>query len=141
MELPRSGARHLSSICTQSRKKLVIAEISAADCVRKTMFSEPIVWPSPLLRSTSYLTVGRYLYDRLDLSDIVDEPGAKNGTNSRVGVISSSMASKISFQRRSGVGTETYSAKIWLTSAERFVPIRWASASTSRTTSSDSVRL
>ena len=105
------------------------------------MFSVPIVWASPLLRSTSYLTVGRYLYDRLDLSDIVDEPGAKNGTSSRVGVINSSMASKISFQRRSGVGTETYSAKIWLTSAERFVPIRWASASTSRTTSSDSVRL
>ena len=87
------------------------------------------------------MTVGRYLYERLDLSDIVDEPGAKNGTSSRVGVISSSMASKISFQRRSGVGTETYSARMRFTSAERFVPMRCASASTSRTTSSDRVRL
>ena len=69
------------------------------------------------------------------------EFGAKNGTSSREGETSASMASKISLILRSGVGTETYSDRMRFTSAERFVPSRCASASTSRTTSSESVRL
>ena len=69
------------------------------------------------------------------------EFGAKNGTSSREGETSASMASKISLILRSGVGTETYSDRMRFTNAERFVPSRCASASTSRTTSSESVRL
>ena len=75
------------------------------------------------------------------MSDMDCEFGAKNGTSSREGETSASMASKISLILRSGVGTETYSDRMRFTSAERFVPSRRASASTSRTTSSESVRL
>ena len=81
--------------------------MSAADCVLNTTLSSPSE-PSPERKScTSYFTVGRYLYSRLDLSDIVSAFGAKKGTSSREGASICSTARNMSFILRSGVVTET----------------------------------
>ena len=97
----------LDCVCFHRRKNCVIASISAALCVRKTTESSPR-GPSVERKScTSYLTVGRYLYSRLDLSDIVSARGEKKGTSSREGASICSTAWKMSFILRSGVVIET----------------------------------
>ena len=77
--------------------------MSASDCVRKSTVSSPMEFSSPPCSSSSYLTVGRYLYCRELLSDIVLLFGEKNGTSSREGLMSCSSAEKMSLMRRSGV--------------------------------------
>ena len=102
-----SGASRRSSVCFQRRKNCVIASRSGALCVRKTTESSPS-GPSVVRKScTSYLTVGRYLYSRLDFSDMVSALGEKKGTSSRLGASICSTARKMSLIRRSGVVTET----------------------------------
>ena len=49
---------------------------------------------SPRVSSTSYLTVGRYLYSSELLSDIELAFGAKKGTSSREGAISAEIAER-----------------------------------------------
>ena len=71
--------------------------------MRNTTDSWPIVSPPPRVSSTSYLTVGRYLYSSELLSDIEKLFGAKKGTSSREGCISASIADSTSLMRRSGV--------------------------------------
>ena len=84
-----------------------MASISAALCVRNTTLSSPS-GPSVERKScTSYFTVGRYLYSRLDFSDMVSARGEKNGTSSRLGASICSTAWKMSFMRRSGVVIDT----------------------------------
>ena len=96
----------------QMRKNSVIERMSAADCVRKMTVSSPRQSLSPRYSSTSYLTVGRYLYSSEDLSDMVIALGETNGTSSLDGVISCSIAEKMSFILRSGVTRFTCSARI-----------------------------
>ena len=80
-----------------------MALMSPADWVRKATVSSPMDSPPPRLSSTSYFTVGRYLYSRELFRDMLMLLGAKNGTSSREGLMSCSMAEKMSLIRRSGV--------------------------------------
>ena len=57
-------------ICFQRRKKDVIAEMSAADCVRNITESWPMDSSCQRYSSTSYFTVGRYLYSSELFSDM-----------------------------------------------------------------------
>ena len=77
--------------------------MSAADWVRNTTDSSPMDSSPPRYSSTSYFTVGRYLYSSELFSDMLKVLGEKKGTSSREGIIICSMAESTSLMRRSGV--------------------------------------
>ena len=81
------------------------------------------------------------MYSRLLFTDMLSWLGVTIGTSSEVRFISSSIWRKMLSICFSGVLTDTYSARIWLTRLERLVPCRRASLSISLTTSSISIKL
>ena len=85
--------------------------------------------------------VGRYLYSRLDFKDMDVLFGVKKGTSSPSEDKSPSKVRNTESIRFSGVVIAVYSAKMLLTRAERFVPLRRARRSIRATTSSERIKL